>query len=184
MSYFGTNSSFPFSETNMKLKDDIVNNFIGVNDDNDLMVSYVGTLGSAWGSRILTKNGFFLNNGMNLFSYRENNQNYDSSNSVNTEKQPRGLISPILTYNKKNPCIRRFSISYGHHGVMPEKTDDYGLSELTQVILKIFTDFALYENSISDKRVQYSENENGYCYESNLFKKILFLTKFYNNNNI
>jgi gamma-glutamyltranspeptidase len=122
--YFESNTTFPFTESNVKLDHNIVNNFVSVNDDSDLMVSYVGTLGSAWGSRIMTKNGFFLNNGLNLFSYSKS----DSSNSVDSAKQPRGLLAPILTFNKKNPCIRRFAISYGHHGNMAGKSDDFGLT--------------------------------------------------------
>ncbi|CAF0962504.1 unnamed protein product [Brachionus calyciflorus] len=163
-------TEFPFGEQNIKLNDDFILNYISVNDHNDLMVSYVGTLGKAWGSRILTKNGYFLNNGLSLFSY-ESDQNPDKSNFFELNKQPRGLMTPILTYNQKNPCIRRFAISYSHHG---EENDDYSLSELSQVILKVFTDFSLYENSIGEKRLQYwtSENGSGVCFENNFDSKI------------
>jgi hypothetical protein len=35
-------------------------------------------------------------------------------------------MTPILTYNKKNPCIRRFSIGYSHRH--HPKGDDYALT--------------------------------------------------------
>lgn len=87
-------------------------------------------MGSAWGSEIITKDGFFLNNGLNLFSYGPNS--ITTGNTIDKNKQPRALMTPILTYNRKNPCISRFSISYSHHGKMIDSdsmnTDDYGLT--------------------------------------------------------
>lgn len=78
----------------------------------------------------MTKKGYILNNGLSLFSYNSD-QNPDKSNSINSNKQPRGLIAPILTYNKKNPCIRRLCISYSHHG---ESFDDYAISGIIRFL--------------------------------------------------
>jgi gamma-glutamyltranspeptidase len=116
---------FPFKKgPEFTLKDDLHINFISVNDHNDLMISYVGTLGSSWGSKLMTESGFFLNNGLNLFSYGQNN--IKSGNTIDRNKQPRALMTPILTYNKKNPCISRFLISYSHHDHMENM--DFALS--------------------------------------------------------
>lgn len=71
----------------------------------------------------MSENGYFLNNGLSLFSYDSTEPN-DNSPALN--KQPRGLMAPILTYNVKNPCIRRFSISYGHKG--EQMNDDLAFS--------------------------------------------------------
>ena len=98
---------------------------MSVNDHNDYMVSYVGTLGSAWGANWITKAGYFLNDGLNLFSYEPEIEDLNPGNSFDINKQPRGLIAPILTFNKKNPCMRRFSISYSHQG---HEADDFALS--------------------------------------------------------
>ena len=68
----------------------------------------------------MTQRGFFLNNGLSLFS-----TGIDSLNSISADKQPRALMTPILTFNKKNPCIRRFSISYGHQDY---HADDFGMT--------------------------------------------------------
>lgn len=146
-------------EDSYKLTDDIVTSFISVNDHNDLMISYTGTLGSAWGSRVMSRDGFMLNNAMNFFSYGPSNAN--ENNNVEGGKQPRALFTPLLAYNEKNPCVRRFSVSYSHHG---ESSDDFGLTELTEVLLKLFTDYSLYETAIQDKRVQYNF-EKGSCFE-------------------
>jgi len=105
---------FPFNlnETlaeEYNLKDDLHVNFVSVNDHNDIMISYVGTLGSAWGSKVISREGFFLNNGLSLFTYGQNS--IKAGNTIDTNKQPRALITPIITYNKKNPCISRFSIA-------------------------------------------------------------------------
>lgn len=81
------------------------------------------TLGSAWGSQLFLKDGYFLNNGLSLFSYEADS---DTENKFAPGKQPRGLMTPILTYNKKNPCVRRFSISYSHDNM--KMIDDFGLS--------------------------------------------------------
>ncbi len=129
-------------------------------------------MGSSWGSKLFTKRGYFMNNGLDLFSYYDTN----NANKFGLDKQPRGLISPILTYNKKNPCIRRLSISYSRQS--HSQDDDYGLSELTQVILKIFTDFSLYETSITDKRMQFcpQHDEPMVCFEGNKNQKIMFFS--------
>lgn len=60
----------------------------------------------------MSKNGYVLNNALSLFSYGDK----DSFNGPRSKKQPRGLMAPILSFNKKNPCVRRFSISYSHKG--------------------------------------------------------------------
>ena len=120
------------------------------------------TLGSAWGSGIITDYGFFLNNGLNLFLYGPNK--IGVGNTIDKGKQPRALMTPILTYNKKSPCISRFVISYSHHNMMENM--DYGLTELSNVILKLFTDPQLYESVIADKRIQYSPTDAGVCFES------------------
>lgn len=70
----------------------------------------------------MSKNGYFLNNGLSLFSYGSD----DKENTPGLNKQPRGLMAPIITYNIKNPCIRRFSISYGHKG--EQMNDDFAFS--------------------------------------------------------
>jgi gamma-glutamyltranspeptidase len=145
-----------------QLEDDITVNFININDHNDLMVSYVGTLGSSWGSRVMTKSGIILNNGINMFSFGQD------INSIGPNRQPRALMAPILTYNSKSPCVRRFGISYSHNG---HHFDDYALSELTQVIVKLFTDSNLYGSTLEDKRVQYV-SENKVCYEEGFDGKI------------
>ena len=110
----------------MKISDDLSINFVSVNDQNDIMVSYVGTMGSAWGSKYMTKRGYMLNNGLNLFTYSSNL----SENSLGRGKQPRGLMTPIITYNKLNLCQRRFSISYNHNNMMGDTMsgDDFALS--------------------------------------------------------
>ncbi len=130
------------------------------------MISYTGTLGSAWGSRVMTRDGFMLNNAMNFFSYGQSNAN--DNNNVEAGKQPRALFTPLLAYNEKNPCVRRFSVSYSHHG---ESSDDFGLTELTEVLLKLFTDYSLYDTSVSDKRVQYNFDQ-GSCFENGFDSKV------------
>ena len=80
------------------------------------------TLGSSWGSRLMTKAGFMLNNGLNLFTPKDG---LNSKNSIMPSKRPRGLMAPIVTYNSKNPCISRFCISYNHMG---HGSDDFALS--------------------------------------------------------
>lgn len=149
-----------FQLDNYELNDDLVTNFISVNDHNDLMISYTGTLGSAWGSGVMSKEGFMFNNALSLFTYGSSNSN--ENNGIAQNKQPRALFTPILTYNGKNPCVRRFAVSYGHRK-MSDK-DDFGLTELTEVILKLFTDYSLYETAISDKRIQY-HYESSSCFE-------------------
>ena len=68
-----------------------------------------------------------MNNGLNLFTYTASAEpDSESSNLFYTNKQPRALMTPILTYNKKNPCIRRFSIGYSHRH--HPKGDDYALT--------------------------------------------------------
>jgi hypothetical protein len=128
------------------------------------MFSKKRTLGSSWGSKWLTKRGYFLNDGLSLFSYSADS-NPDSSNTFDVNKQPRGLIAPILTYNSKNPCIRRFAIAYSHQG---HSEDDFALSELSQIILKLFTDFSLYETSLDEKRLQFCplHDEPMVCFEN------------------
>jgi gamma-glutamyltranspeptidase len=118
-------------------------------------------LGSSWGSGIITDYGFFLNNGLNLFLYGPNKLGF--GNTIDKSKQPRALMTPILTYNSKSPCISRFIISCSHHNMMENM--DYGLTELANVILKLFTDPQLYESVISDKRVQFSPSDDGVCFE-------------------
>lgn len=164
-----TSAKKPFADIPLddyELKDNLVTSFISINDHNDLMISYTGTLGSAWGSRVITKEGFMLNNAMNFFTYGSANPN--ENNGVAESKQPRALFTPLLAYNEKNPCVRRFSVSYSHHG---EESDDYGLTELTEVLLKLFTDYSLYETAIQDKRVQYNF-ESGSCFEDGFDSKI------------
>lgn len=151
---------------NYKIPDTFVTNFVSVNDHNDLMISYTGTLGNSWGSRVMTSGGFIMNNGMSLFTYGSSNSN--QMNGVDKNKQPRALFTPILAYNHKNPCVRRFSISYSHQGM---ETDDYALTELSDVILKLFTDYSLYENAISDKRIQY-HFETKSCFEDGFSSKV------------
>jgi len=150
---------------NYNLTDNIVTNFISVNDHNDLMISYTGTLGSAWGSRIMTEEGFILNNAMNFFTYGQSNAN--ENNNVEAGKQPRGLFTPLLAYNEKNPCVHRFSVSYSHHGT----NDDFGLTELTGIMVKLFTDYSLYDKSLSEKRVQYNFDKNA-CFENGFDSKV------------
>ena len=67
-----------------------------------------------------------LNNGLNLFTYDLN----PSENSFETSKQPRGLMTPIITYNELNLCQRRFSISYSHehHADSKSEGDDFALT--------------------------------------------------------
>jgi len=108
-------------------------------------------LGSSWGSGIITDYGFFLNNGLNLFLYGPNKLGF--GNTIDKSKQPRALMTPILTYNSKSPCISRFIISCSHHNMMENM--DYGLTELANVILKLFTDPQLYE--------QFFKQENQSC---------------------
>lgn len=72
----------------------------------------------------MSKNGYFLNNALTLFSNDINN----NGNKPDSDKQPNCLMAPILTYNKKNPCIRRFSISYGHQDML--SIDDLAFSGL------------------------------------------------------
>jgi len=139
--------------SNYTQDDDLTANYISVNDHNDLMISYVGTLGSSWGSGVFTRNGFFLNDGLTLFSYGEKNMN-----NFAFDKQPRGLFAPIITYNSKNPCMRRFVISYSHDDV-----HDFCLSALSQIVLKLFTSLSFYPSAVSDKRVEYTDN--GLCFE-------------------
>ena len=78
----------------------------------------------------MTKDGYFVNNGLDLFTYGPNG--IKTGNTIDNNKQPRGLMTPIITYSKKNPCISRFSIAYSHHGQMKgdTDTDDYGLTGL------------------------------------------------------
>jgi gamma-glutamyltranspeptidase len=160
-------TSYPFDKPNVKLADNMAVNFVSVNDHNDYMVSYVGTLGSAWGSRWLTNRGYFLNDALTLFSY-DTSSNPDSSNTFDRAKQPRGLIAPILTYNSKSPCIRRLAISYSHgDGGGGADNDDFALTELTQVVLRLFTDFSLYKSALSEKRLQFCPVSEGpkVCFE-------------------
>jgi len=82
------------------------------------------TLGSSFGSRVLGKGGFFLNNGLNLFSFKSENET-DTGNLITANKQPRALMTPLLTYNKMNPCIPRYSISYCH---VKDHGDDFALT--------------------------------------------------------
>lgn len=155
-----------FKLDSYELKDDFLTNFISVNDHNDLMISYTGTLGSAWGSKVMTADGFMLNNALNYFTYGSENSN--ENNGIMSNKQPRALFTPILTYNDKNPCVRRFAVSYGHKNHM---NDDFALSEVTEILVKLFTDFKLYETAISDKRVQYNF-EQGSCFEDGFSSQI------------
>ena len=73
----------------------------------------------------MTNDGYILNNGLSLFTDSQDPLNNSTSeNSFYTKKQPRGLMTPIITYNKLNLCQRRFSISYSHeHQEMPKKED-------------------------------------------------------------
>lgn len=82
------------------------------------------TLGSSFGSRFMGKAGFFLNNGLNLFSFKSENET-DTGNLITANKQPRALMTPLLTYNKMNPCIPRYSISYCH---VNDHGDDFALT--------------------------------------------------------
>lgn len=68
-----------------------------------------------------------MNNGLSLFSYEDDGDS-KAENEFAPGKQPRGLMTPILTYNKKNPCVRRYSMSYNHQEM--EMIDDFGLSGL------------------------------------------------------
>lgn len=163
--FFSKGSSAPnpladFPLDNYEQKDDFSTHFVSVNDHNDLMVSYTGTLGSAWGSRVMTKDGFMMNNALNFFTYGSSNSN--ENNGVGPNKQPRALFTPILAYNSKNPCVRRFAVSYSHKGSVQ---NDFGLTELTEVLLKLFTDYELYESAIADHRIQYNFDK-GTCFES------------------
>lgn len=163
--FFSKGSSAPnpladFPLDNYEQKDDFSTHFVSVNDHNDLMVSYTGTLGSAWGSRVMTKDGFMMNNALNFFTYGSSNSN--ENNGVGPNKQPRALFTPILAYNSKNPCVRRFAVSYSHKGSVQ---NDFGLTELTEVLLKLFTDYKLYESAIADHRIQYNFDK-GTCFES------------------
>ncbi len=144
-------------------------------------------MGSSWGNKYMTNDGYILNNGLSLFTYSQDPLNNSTSeNSFYTKKQPRGLMTPIITYNKLNLCQRRFSISYSHEHQEISKKEDFALTgyfhlsflnfllltlknffifkELTQVILRILTDVSMYENATSYKRVQYLD-ENDFCYE-------------------
>jgi len=77
----------------------------------------------------MTNDGYILNNGLNLFTYNVNSAiNFTSENSFDTKKQPRGLMSPIITYNKLNLCQRRFSISYSHEHQENPKGEDFALT--------------------------------------------------------
>lgn len=163
------------------LTDDLVTNFISVNDHNDLMISYTGTLGSAWGSRIMTKDGFMLNNALNFFTYGSSNSN--ENNGIAPSKQPRALFTPILAYNEKNPCVRRFSVSYSHKAL---SNNDFGMTELTSVLLKLFTDYSMYETAVADKRIQY-HYQGMSCFEdgfdNNIRSEILGKNLFTQTNN-
>jgi gamma-glutamyltranspeptidase len=165
----GENVKFPYKEMDTKINDDLNINFVSVNDHHDLMVSYVGTLGSAWGSRYMTRGGYLLNNGLNLFSYDSTSS---TENSFDNNKQPRGLMTPIVTYNKLNLCQRRFSISYSHEHPSNVNGDDFALTELTQVIIRLLTDVSMYKNSTSYKRIQYLD-EQEFCYEDGFDSAIL-----------
>lgn len=155
-----------FKLDSYQLKDDFLTNFISINDHNDMMISYTGTLGSAWGSQVMTDSGFMLNNALNFFTYGSDNSN--ENNGILPNKQPRALFTPILAYNEKNPCVRRFAVSYSHNGHL---VDDFALTELSEILLKLFTDFSLYETAISDKRIQYNY-EAGSCFENGFDQKI------------
>jgi len=128
----------------MSIADDLSINFISVNDHNDLMVSYVGSLGSTWGNKYMTNDGYILNNGLNLFTYNNGNfaSNSTSENSIGTSKQPRGLMTPIITYNKLNLCQRRFSISYSHEHLENPKGEDFALTGF------FFHSFDLYNSLV------------------------------------
>lgn len=169
--FFSKGSSAPnpladFPLDSYEQKDDFSTHFVSVNDHNDLMVSYTGTLGSAWGSKVMTKDGFMMNNALNFFTY--GSQNSNENNGVGPNKQPRALFTPILAYNDKNPCVRRFAVSYSHKGSVQ---NDFGLTELTEVILKLFTDYKLYESAIADHRIQYNFDK-GTCFENGFDNEI------------
>ena len=143
------------------------------------MISYTGTLGSAWGSKVMTKDGFVMNNALSFFTYGSKNPNEKNGPAPN--KQPRALFTPILAYNQKNPCVRRFSVSYSH---AEHSHSDFGLTELTEVLLKLFTDSDLYETAITDHRVQYNY-EKGTCFESGFdsqIKSSILAKKLYTEN--
>lgn len=104
-----------------------------------------------------------------MFSYENIVANEAIGNSADNNKQPRALMAPILTYNLKNPCVRRFSMCYTHGHSMPG--DDFAITELTQILMKLFADSSFYDNIITDKRVQFSPDlkEIDVCFESKLF---------------
>lgn len=89
----------------------------------------------------MSKNGYVLNNALSLFSYGDK----DSFNGPRSKKQPRGLMAPILSFNKKNPCVRRFSISYSHKGGSMD--DDLALSGIffhKILLLNVKANFMIY----------------------------------------
>ena len=110
------------------------------------MISYAGTLGSAWGSRQMTSDGFMLNNAMNFFTYEVSNAN--ENNNVAPSKQPRALFTPLLAYNEKNPCVRRFSLGYSQYG---KNTDDFGLTGNGNLL---FFEY-IYQVPVSAKNTQF-----------------------------
>eukprot|EP00795_Rhopilema_esculentum_P008506 gene8506-14506_t len=88
-------------------------NVVVLGNNGDL-VSVVSTIGGSFGSKLVTKSGIVLNNGMSSFSSPGFNDRDgippSKANYIEPGKRPLSAASPVIAFNKKKPCSDQYIV--------------------------------------------------------------------------